>query len=125
VIEDVLADPRFSKETAESTGFVPRGLMAVPLLHEERSLGVLEVLDRPQDERFTLAEMQLLGLFANQAAIALDLLLRARLARAALEGEGDLGVVARVAASLERAREEEDGSREAALRLLAELEKLL
>ena len=125
VIEDLTKDPRFAKDTAESTGFVPKGLMAVPLLHEERALGVLEVLDRPQDERFTLAEMQLLGLFANQAAIALDLLQRARLAQAALEGEGELGVVARVAASLERVREEENGSREAALRLLAELEKLL
>jgi GAF domain-containing protein len=125
VIEDVLADPRFSRETAESTGFVPKGLMAVPLLHEERALGVLEVLDRPSDTRFTLAEMELLGLFANQAAIALDLLQRARLAQAALKGEGDLGVVARVAESLERLRDDEDGSREAALRLLAELEKLL
>jgi GAF domain-containing protein len=125
VIEDVLADPRFSKETAESTGFVPKGLMAVPLLNEERALGVLEVLDRPQDSRFTLAEMELLGLFANQAAIALDLLQRARLAQAALAGEGDLGVLARVAESLERARVEEDGSRAAALGLLAELEKLL
>ena len=125
VIEDVLTDPRFSRETAESTGFVPKGLMAVPLLHEERVLGVLEVLDRPQDTKFTLAEMGLLGLFANQAAIALDLLQRARLAQAALKGEGDLGVVARVAESLERLRDEEDGSRETALRLLAELEKLL
>jgi len=125
VIEDVLSDPRFSRETAESTGFVPKGLMAVPLLHEERVLGVLEVLDRPQDKRFTLAEMELLGLFANQAAIALDLLQRARLAQAALKGEGDLGVVARVAESLERLRDKEDGSREAALGLLAELEKLL
>jgi GAF domain-containing protein len=125
VIEDVLTDPRFSRETAESTGFVPKGLMAVPLLHEERVLGVLEVLDRPQDTKFTLAEMGLLGLFANQAAIALDLLQRARLAQAALKGEGDLGVLARVAESLERLRDEEDGSREAALRLLAELERLL
>ena len=125
VIEDVLTDPRFSRETAESTGFVPKGLMAVPLLHEERVLGVLEVLDRPQDTKFTLAEMGLLGLFANQAAIALDLLQRARLAQAALKGEGDLGVLARVAESLERLRDEENGSREAALRLLAELEKLL
>jgi GAF domain-containing protein len=125
VIEDVLADPRFSKETAESTGFVPKGLMAVPLLHEERALGVLEVLDRPQDSRFTLAEMELLGLFANQAAIALDLLQRARLAQAALAGEGDLGVLARVAEALERSRGEENGSREAALGLLTELEKLL
>jgi GAF domain-containing protein len=125
VIEDVLADPRFSRETAESTGFVPKGLMAVPLLHEERALGVLEVLDRPKDARFTLAEMELLGLFANQAAIALDLLQRARRARAALEGDGDLAVLARVAAALEDQRDEEDRSRESALNLLAELEKLL
>jgi hypothetical protein len=69
--------------------------------------------------------MELLGLFANQAAIALDLLQRARLAQAALGGEGDLAVLARVAESLERARVEEDGSRTAALGLLAELEKLL
>jgi GAF domain-containing protein len=125
VIEDVLADPRFSRETAESTGFVPKGLMAVPLLHEERALGVLEVLDRPQDARFTLAEMELLGLFANQAAIALDLLQRARRAQTALAGNGELAVIARLAEALEQRRDEEDGSRESALRLLAEVEKLL
>jgi GAF domain-containing protein len=125
VIEDVLTDPRFSREVAESTGFVPKGLMAVPLLHEERALGVLEVLDRPQEAKFSLAEMELLGLFANQAAIALDLLQRARRAHAALDGEGELAVVARVAAALENHREAEDGSRESAFRLLAELEKLL
>jgi len=125
VVEDVVQDPRFGREAAESTGFVPKGLMAVPLLHEERVLGVLEVLDRPQEARFTLAEMELLGLFANQAAIALDLLQRARLAQAALAGSSDLGVLARVAAALEERRDDEDGSRESALRLLAELEKLL
>lgn len=123
VIEDVLTDPRFSRETAESTGFVPKGLMAVPLLHEERALGVLEVLDRPADARFTLAEMELLGLFANQAAIALDLLQRARRAQSALAGSGDLSAVARVAAALERRREE--GESDSAFRLLAELERLL
>ncbi len=122
VIEDVLTDPRFSRETAESTGFIPKGLMAVPLLHEERVLGVLEVLDRPSDTKFTLAEMELLGLFANQAAIALDLLQRARRAHEALRGDGELAVISRLAEKLEGRRE--DGS-ETALRLLAELEKLL
>jgi GAF domain-containing protein len=122
VIEDVLTDPRFSRETAESTGFVPKGLMAVPLLHDERVLGVLEVLDRPSDTRFTLAEMELLGLFANQAAIALDLLQRARRAHQALRGDGELEVISRLAEKLEARREE---GAEGALRLLAELERLL
>jgi len=125
VIEDVLEDPRFSRETAESTGFVPKGLMAVPLLHEERALGVLEVLDRPSDARFTLAEMELLGLFANQAAIALDLLQRARRAQAVLADESELAVLARLAAVLEKRREEAEGSDDPALRLLAVLEELL
>jgi GAF domain-containing protein len=124
VLEDVERDPRFARDAAESTGYVPRGLMAVPLLHDERVLGVLEVLDRPQQARFTLAEMDLLGLFANQAAIGLDLLQRARRARAALEdgGSSDLAVVARLA---ERVEELEEPARAAAVRLLADFEALL
>ncbi len=61
VIEDVTEDPRFAKDFAENTGYIPKGLMAVPLLHEERALGVLEVLDRPQRSQFSLVEMDLLG----------------------------------------------------------------
>jgi GAF domain-containing protein len=125
VIEDVTSDPRFGREAAESTGFVPKGLMAVPLLHEERSLGVLEVLDRPSDSRFSLQEMDLLSLFANQAAIALDLLQRARQAQAVLADHGDVAVLARVAAALGEDEEEEGTRREAGLRLLAALEELL
>ena len=56
--------------------------MAAPLLHEEGALGVLSVLDRPEQTLFSLQEMELLGLFANQAAIAVDLLLKAREGRA-------------------------------------------
>jgi GAF domain-containing protein len=124
VLEDVARDPRFARDVAESTGFVPRGLMAVPLLYDERSLGVLEVLDRPQQARFTLAEMDLLGLFANQAAIALDLLQRARRARSELEdgAAAELAVVARLA---ERLEELPEPSRGAGLRLLGALDELL
>jgi GAF domain-containing protein len=119
VVDDLTKDTRFSRDAAESTGYVPRGLMAVPLLADEKVLGVLEVLDRPQDSAFTLAEMDLLGLFANQAAIALELLQRARRAQAALDGETDL---ARFAARLEDAPEE---TRAAGLELLRALERLL
>jgi GAF domain-containing protein len=123
VVEDVGEDPRFAREAAQSTGYVPRGLMAVPLLHGEAALGVLEVLDRPADEAFTLAEVDLLGLFANQAALALDLLGRARAARAALAGAGDeAGRVARLA---EAVAELPDERRAAGLELLAALERLL
>jgi GAF domain-containing protein len=122
VIDDVSKDTRFAAQAAESTGYMPRGLMAVPLLAEDSALGVLEVLDRPEGAAFSLAEMDLLGLFANQAAIALDLLLRARRAQAALDGGGELAALARFAARLEEAPEE---TRAAGLDLLRALDRLL
>jgi GAF domain-containing protein len=118
VLEDVGNDPRFARDVAESTGYIPQGLMCVPLLHEEKALGVLNVLDRAS--QFTLEEMELLGLFANQAAIALDLLQRARRAQAVLAETGDdAEALARVAALLEGDRAD------AGRKLLAALEDLL
>ncbi len=123
VIEDVAVDPRFAVEQAEQTGYVPKGLMAAPLFLEDRILGVLEVLDRPERRRFSVAEMELLELFANQAAVALDLMLHNRRVEAVLQAaDGELGVVARLAARLYAL----DGERRAAgLRLLAEIEGVL
>jgi GAF domain-containing protein len=124
VVEDVADDPRFARNVAEDTGFVPQGLMAVPLLHEEQALGVLQVLDRPQNAQFSLAEMDLLSLFANQAAIALDLLQRARRAHMVLheQGQDDLQAISRLAAVLDGL---EGRDRSTALRLVETLEELL
>jgi GAF domain-containing protein len=119
VVDDLSNDPRFSRERAASTGYVPNGIVASPLLHDERTLGVLSVLDRAADRPFGVAELELLSRFSTQAAIGLDLLLRARRARAALAGDGSAAVVARVASLLE----EEDGDE--GLRLLEALERLL
>jgi GAF domain-containing protein len=122
VLDDVQKDPRFARDVAEGTGYVPQGMMAVPLLDDEEALGVLQVLDRPQQSRFSLQEMELLGLFANQAAIALALLGSARRARKALEGQGDAVAVARIAAALEGL---EGKRREAAADLLDALARVL
>jgi GAF domain-containing protein len=122
VIDEVASDPRFDRPLAESSGYVPRGLMAVPLQNGEQALGVLEVLDRPQQSRFTLAEMTLLELFAAQASIALDLLQRARRAEAVLSGKDAASAVARLARTLDGL---EDSARPAALRLLDDLDEIL
>jgi GAF domain-containing protein len=123
VIEDLTQDPRHAREVAERSGYVPKGIMSVPLLAEERALGVLQVLDRPKRPDFSLQEMELLGLFANQAAIALDLLQRSRRAKEALEESGgDVAIVARVAAALDDLTE---GDRARAMRLLEALEDVL
>lgn len=119
VVEDVANDPRFAREEARRTGYVPKGLMAVPLLRDDRVLGVLNVLDRPERRRFSVAEMDLLGLFANQAAVALDLLLQAQRIETLLGTSGDeLEAVAELAMRLDRLDEDR---RVAGMRLLRDL----
>jgi GAF domain-containing protein len=119
VVDDLAADPRFARDRAEATGYVPTSIVATPLLHDEAVLGVLSVLDRDRDRPFGLAELELLSRVSTQAAIGLDLLLRARRARAALGGVGDAALIGRVAALL-------DGRDDDAGRLLLEaLERLL
>ena len=123
IVDDLSADVRWSRSQAESTGYVPKSMMSVPLLVEERALGVLQVLDRPPESRVKLREIDLLGLFANQAAIALDLLQHSRRAKAALDAAGgEVEVVARLASTLD-GLEEIDRAR--ALLLLEALEGVL
>jgi GAF domain-containing protein len=121
VIDDLQQDPRFGRQAAEQTGYVPKALMAVPLVNGETTLGVLQVLDRAGDRAGSIGEIDLLILFANQAAIGLDLLQTARRARAVAEtGDGNEAIVARIASLLEQAEGEESG-----FRLLVALEAVL
>jgi GAF domain-containing protein len=70
-IADVAADPRFGATTAQRTGYLPRSLLAVPLLDGEDNLGVLEILDRRSAEGFGLRDVELAGVFARQATVAI------------------------------------------------------
>ena len=73
-IDDLAADPRFGRDLAEQTGYVPTSILATPLETDRAVLGVLSVLDRalPADAGAAQREMALLGLFARQAAYAID-----------------------------------------------------
>ncbi|GIJ47873.1 hypothetical protein Val02_47590 [Virgisporangium aliadipatigenens] len=71
VVTDLAHDASFDRELAESTEYVPDSLMAAPLIHGDRILGVLEVLDPAPQSRSSLNELDLLALFARQAAAAL------------------------------------------------------
>lgn len=71
-LSDVAADPRFDRKTAERTGYVPRSLAAVPLVGEQGAVGVLQVLDKRDPPTFSLRDMELLAIFAGQAAVAIE-----------------------------------------------------
>lgn len=70
-ISNVQSDPRFARDAAEKTGYVPRSILAMPLMVEDRVIGVMEVLDKISAPSFGMQDMELLGLFAQQAALAI------------------------------------------------------
>jgi len=70
-ISDVASDPRFAREQAERTGYVPQAILAVPVETPQRMLGVITLLDRDARRPGAEQDMALLSLFADQAALAL------------------------------------------------------
>jgi signal transduction protein with GAF and PtsI domain len=81
VIDDVSDTPQFARDAAESTGYIPRSIMAAPLFHDGDCIGVLEILDRDSRQRCDLSDLDSLGLLATEIAAVLELLARFRLTR--------------------------------------------
>lgn len=71
-VSDVRRDPRFASDFAKSTGYVPQSIMAAPLIVGEDVEGVIQILDKANSGSFGLDDMDLLGLFAHPAAIAVE-----------------------------------------------------
>jgi GAF domain-containing protein len=71
-ISDLRTDPRWASDVAESTGYLPRALLAVPVQSPQRLVGVLTVLDRDAGRPDSDRDIQLLSLFADQAALAVE-----------------------------------------------------
>jgi len=69
---DVASDPRFGREAAARTGYIPRSVLAVPLELDDQVIGVLEVLDKRGGSGFDLVDLSRAGVFARQAAVAID-----------------------------------------------------
>ncbi len=86
-IADAQQDPRHARDVAEKSGYLPTTILAVPVVGADGvSVGVLELLDRQGQPTYSLADMELLGRFAELAALALEQR-RAQAARAALLGQ--------------------------------------
>jgi GAF domain-containing protein len=71
-VADVRKDPRFDQVFAEKTGYVPNSILAMPLVRNGQVIGVMEVLDKIDAPSFGMQDMELLGIFAHQAAIAIQ-----------------------------------------------------
>lgn len=70
---NVRQDKRFNQDFAKSTGYVPNSILATPLISaDDRIIGVMEVLDKIDAATFDMQDMELMGMFAQQAALAIE-----------------------------------------------------
>lgn len=72
-VSDVARDPRHAAAFAKSLGFETRSILAVPVLHGDRALGVLEVINKTAGNEFQRHEVDLLERVGRSAGDVLAL----------------------------------------------------
>jgi diguanylate cyclase (GGDEF)-like protein len=82
-LDDASQDPRHYAALAERTGLTPRSMLCVPVMHRDRILGVIEVINKLNGPPFTDEELRLVQTLADHAAIAIANASAYREARAA------------------------------------------
>ena len=85
LVPDVRQDPRFCAQVDQCTGFRCCSILCVPLKAKEKTIGVLEVINKqsgPESPSFTPGDLELLTMLASWVAVAVE---NARLNRAARE----------------------------------------
>ena len=71
VVDDATKDDRFYKAMDEASGFQTRNMLALPLKVRDKTIGVVEVINK-REGSFEQRDQELAGALANQAAIAID-----------------------------------------------------
>jgi GAF domain-containing protein len=72
LIPDVYADPRFDRSIDESTGFITKSMICVPLKIRNEVIGVIQVINHGDDEPFTEDNLYLLSSISMYASIAIE-----------------------------------------------------
>ncbi|MDQ7821808.1 MAG: GAF domain-containing protein [Candidatus Eremiobacteraeota bacterium] len=72
LIHDARKEPRFFAGVDEQTGFTTKTLLCAPLMTKKRIHGVIEVINKKDEQLFDERDMDFLMAMANQAAIAIE-----------------------------------------------------
>ncbi len=72
IVADVEKDPRFSSRVDQYTGFKTRSIIGAPLKTEDKVFGVIELINKINEDRFTPKDLKILSSIAEYAAIAVE-----------------------------------------------------
>ncbi len=98
LIPDAYQDERFDPSFDKRSGYRTKSILCVPLLHKGKTIGVMTVLNRLDDEPFNENDKNSIFSFASQAALAIE---NARLIQTEIEKER-LDKELQVAAEIQR-----------------------
>lgn len=84
LIPDAYADERFDQSFDKRTGYTTRSIICVPLKHNNRTLGVVQALNRKDNRSFSREDLHTFTLFATLAALAIE---NSRLLHSTIEKE--------------------------------------
>ncbi|MBE0575649.1 MAG: sensor domain-containing diguanylate cyclase [Desulfuromonadales bacterium] len=72
VIADVREDERFSDHFDKASFFITQSVLCVPVCCKDQVLGVIELVNGPNEKVFKEADLQILSTIADYAAIAIE-----------------------------------------------------
>ncbi len=72
LIEDAQADERFYGKVDKDTGFITKSMVTAPLIVHERTVGVIQVINKASGGFFTEEDMQTLISISGPMAVAID-----------------------------------------------------
>ena len=81
---DCYSDPRFNPKFDKKSDFITKAMICVPLLREDKLVGVMQVINKKDGEPFDDIDMHIFETLASQCAIAIE---NAQLVERQLEAE--------------------------------------
>lgn len=70
IVNDVEKDTRFYSGVDKDVGYKTSSILAVPLRMRDNCVGVIEVINKENDRKFTEEDLEWLEIFSNQASLA-------------------------------------------------------
>ena len=72
IVRDVQSDPRFFREVDKKSKFTTKNVICVPVKVKEKTIGVLEAINKLDGGAFSEEDLSLFQSLADQVAVALD-----------------------------------------------------
>lgn len=71
LIDDCYKDERFNPESDKINNFITRSMICVPMIHKEKLVGVIQVINKKNEDVFSERDLIIFKILASQCAVAI------------------------------------------------------